>query len=363
MNNLNDFINEIHADEIVPIDGTLDTDLQWRIEEHVLNAIKQEPATFFNKKKAARKKRVVYALAATLLLALGITAMAAIQNDWDVQLINFMGISDADTLQLESGEVEINQTCKSMCIDYGEQEDGVEKSVQMTVSSSIGDKNSAYVRINTDYELPEDYNPETDYILPDTNHLYISRNKDGSGLIDFASTFTAFVEDGKLGFLFSIENAEKLNKSYVSFEIKDLYLYHDLGMPDSDSEEELLCAGTWNFKWKYSYKSNAKTYYMLKTFENDGITYYLTKIEVSPISVRAEAFRMPQDRQKPHEGKFLEEIHFTDGTVLKVDGFGGGGLGNGMFADFFVTVYKLGTTLNPEEVESIVICGKEIKLK
>lgn len=362
MNNLNDLINEIHNDEILEIEGNLNTAQQWRIEERILQAINEDDSIIY-KKKSKSKKWIVLALAATLLLALGLTTMAAIQNDWDVQLINFMGISNADTLQLESGEVEINQTCKSMCIDYGENEIGVEKAIQMTVVSSIGDKNSAYIRIETNYEVPKNYNPETDYVLPGTTCLSVSKNKDGAYFVDHGSTYLAFVENNKLGFLLSIENAEALNKSYVSFEMKDLYLYHDLGMEKSDSKEELLCTGSWKFEWKYNYKSNTETYYMLKTFQADSVTYYLTKIEVSPISIRAEAFRMPQDRQKSFSLEPFEEIRFTDGTSLKLGGPSGGGLKNGMFADFYIDTAHIGNTIDVKNLKSIIICGKEISLQ
>jgi len=361
MINLNNLITEIHEEETLPIDGSLRTDEQWKIEERILNVIKDEPIAIY-KKKSRRKKWLVIALAATLLLALSITAIAAFENDWDVQLLNFMGLSNTNTLQLESGEVKINETHKAMCIDYGENETGVEKIVEMTIDSSIGDKNSAYVKITTDYEMPANYNPETDYVLPEKHSMHISKKQNQSDFVDYASMFTCFVEDGKLGFLLSIENAEGLNKRYISLEIKDLYIYHDLGMEDSDSEEELLCKGSWCFSWKFSYQSNTDTHYMLRTLENNNINYYLTKIEISPISIRAEAFRLPQDRQKPHAHGFLEEIRFTDGTVLKVDGFGGGGLRDGMFVDLFIGTNELGISLNLKDIKSIVICGQEIFL-
>lgn len=43
-----------------------------------------------------------------MALALSITALASIHNEWDIALIQFMGIQDSNTLQLESGEVQMN---------------------------------------------------------------------------------------------------------------------------------------------------------------------------------------------------------------------------------------------------------------
>ena len=361
MNNLDDLIKNIHSSEIVKIEGTLDASTQWRIEDQILQNI-DVTSTILYRKKSKRKKRFLFLIAAAMLIALGLTGIAAVQNDWDVLLIDFMGISDADTLQLEGGDVQINKIAHyEKTSPYIESIDVlglVDAPIQMAAASSIGDKTSAYIRIETDYILPDTFNPETDYILPFNIRTNISPMLNGYG-----SEFMYFEEDGKLGFLLSITNCEKLNKSEISLEISDLYLYHDLNVKYGAPEEELLCAGTWNVDWKYNYKSNSQTYNMFKSFESNGVTYYLTHVEVSPISIRMEAFRMPQDRQKTQPGSWLEEIHFEDGTILYVEDDSGGGLRNGMFAESYVNARELGNAIDSHEVESIVVCGKEIILQ
>lgn len=354
MNNIDSLIREIQKHEVVEIDGALDKSSLKRIEEKVLNAISEERPVVHKRKR--HKRWFVYALVAVFTLALGLSVYAAKENEWDITLINFMGISNANTLQLEDGVVEINQVQRSMCVDYGHLETGEEKEIEIKAASSIGDKNEVYVRIETNYVLPDDFNPETDYILPEDYSLSVSSN---SG---YGSVFTYFAEDNKLGFLLSISNCQDINRAEISLYMENLYLYHDLQEDNANSEKELLCEGAWDLNWSYHYKSNTETNYMVHPFQSEGVTYYLTKVEVSPISVRMEAFRMPWDRDKQHPDAWLEEIHFSDGTVLQIDGLSGAGMKNGMFAESYIGVDVFGDAIDPEKVEMLVIEGEKISL-
>ena len=72
---------------------------------------------------------------------------------------------------------------------------------------------------------------------------------------------------------------------------------------------------------------------------------------------------MPHDRQKPYPTDWLEEIHLSDGTVIPIKRESSAGLKDGMFADSYVGIEMFGNALIPENVEKIVIMGKEIKLR
>lgn len=362
MNNLDDLIHDIHTDEALPIDGSLDAVQQWRIEEHILQSIKLEttdtissPVPFRFKPK--RRKWLTLALAAVLLFTLGITAIAAVKNEWDIQLINFMGISNADTLQLEGGEVQINKTATYTRESSVKDIAFPENPIQIKAISSIGDKNSAYIRIETDYEVPASYNEETDYFVMNDLDFYIEPMESGFGMV-----YTSFIEDGKLGFLMSVSNCENLNRCEIYLQLTDLYLYHDLKDDSTPAKPELICPGTWTLEWKFNYKSNMKTYRMFESIESNGVTYYLTKVEISPISVRLEAFRMPQDRQKEHPNDLLESLYFEDGSILTVESESSSGVRNGIFIDSYIDVSEFGNAIDADAVKSITICGKEIKL-
>lgn len=415
MNKLDYLIHDIEEQEVIEIEGALTEDARKRVEDKILKKIASESpvvtvshiitqshvdakgsnvtqkhldatdsgcTTKTLSAKGLHSKRLVLLLAATMVMMLGLTAAAAKRNDWDIALLNFMGISNGASLQLESGEVQINEMAGSHCVDYGTVDSGVERDVTVTAASSIGDKNEVYIRIETDYILPEDFNPETDYILPGEYHMNVSPNKSGYG-----SIFTFFTEGNRLGFLLSISNCEDVNRSTISLQMEDFYLYHDLNIGDSSEEtlnesagnphdgkgeypventppeKELLCEGSWDLSWQFRYESNTETYRMLHPFENNGVTYYLTKVEISPISIRMEAFRMPQDRQKPHPTDWLEEIHLTDGSVIPIAHESSAGLKNGMFADSYVGIEVFGDALIPENVEKIVIMGRDIELR
>ncbi len=356
MNRLDDLISEVRHSEVVDIKGSLDKDRQRRIENVIMKAVEEDISAVTRKRSS--KRWLVLGLAATLIMALGLTVYAARENEWDITLVNFMGISNVNTLQLENGVVEINQGQKSMCMDYGYVESGEAKEIEMRATTSIGDKNEVYVRIETDYVLPEAFDPETDYVLPEDYSLTVAPNKSGYG-----SVFTYFAEDNRLGFLLSISNCQDINRAEITLTMENLYWYHDLQEPYVDREKELLCEGIWELEWSYNYKSHTKTKYMLHAFEADEVTYYLTKAELSPISVRLEAFRMPGDRNKEHEDAWLEEIHFKDGTILQISNPSGGGIRNGMFAEEYIGVEAFGDAINVEEVEYLVICGERIYLR
>lgn len=346
MNSIDCLIREIQNHEVVEIDDCQDKDSMKRIEERVLQVVH---------KRKSHRKWLVLTLAATLTFALGLSVYAAKENEWDIELINFMGISSANTAQLENGVVEINQGQKSLCMDYGNVQSGEAKEVEMWAASSIGDKNEVYVRIETDYVLPDDFNVETDYILPEDYSLSVAPNKSGYGAM-----FTYFVEDNKLGFLLEISNCPNINRAEISICMENLYLYHDLQGHEGAAEKELLCKGSWELNWRYHYKSNTETYHMLRPLQLDGVTYYLTKVEVSPISIRMEAFRMPWDRDEEYPDISPEEIHFSDDTILQIEGLSGAGVRDRMFVESYIGVEAFGDVIDPKEVERLVIEGKEI---
>lgn len=356
MYKIDDLITEIHKNEVVDIPGQLTKEQKKRI------------AAYINRRKSfAYRKRTAVLLVAALVLVLGVTVFAARQNEWDITLMNFMGINETSALQLEGGEVIINEATTSTWTDYAENKSGTKKQISITEITSIGDKNSAYLRINTDYELPESFDEKTDYILPENHSMDITYNNifGHEEIRTFGSAFTSFYEGGKLGFLVSIENCKEVNKCNINLKIENLYWYHDLGQsedtPDTEPEE-LLAEGVWEKEWKFSYKSNVRTERCMKKINSEEGKIYLTKIEISPISVRMEAVRHPKDRELPWSIDMLEEIQYEDGTNMCVNTVGGGGIKNGIFIEEFTNMYYLDEVLEPEKVKYIKVCGQNIDL-
>ncbi len=346
---IDDLITEIKSDEAIEINGELSEIQKKRIKQKVMQ-------TTCGRKRSARKNKKILAvlLVSVLTVAFALTAYASNQQEWDIMLTNYMGISDADTLQLEGGQVEINKTCESQCMDYSDSKSGEQKNVTMRAVNSIGDKNHVYIRIETDYEIPEDFNPETNYIYAKESEIIVSDAN--------ATTIESFVEDNKLGFFISIEG-KNINRKDVCVRITDLYLGYKVKEDAVVLPEELICSGTWELNWKYNYKSNTKTYYRFCTFEDEGTTYYLSQIEVSPISIRAKAFRMPYDKEKNRsEDAWIKKIYLKDGTIIEVDSFYSSSAENGIFYEVFISVPQMSDSIVPEEIEKIVIGDKEVSI-
>lgn len=318
----------------------------------------------------SKRKSFILVLAATLVIAFGLTAGAAVSNEWDIALVNFMGVSNADTIQLEGGVVEIGAKDMAEGVDYSEGTSGKSKLITLRATTSIGDKNAAYIRLDTNYKVPEDFDETTDYILPAEYDVHVyGRNPDRGALEKTgAGTFTSIVENGKVSFLFYLHDFKSLNKSYVTVSLNDLVLYHGLKMTEGEMDPsqaettELLYTGEWNLEWKYSYKSNAKTCHTLKKIQQDDVTYYIKKIEVSPLGIRMEAVKKLGDRQKEVSDIDLEEIHLKDGRVISLDRTSVTGTRGDRWLEGYWDMELIGEALEPENVESITVVGSEIKL-
>lgn len=313
------------------------------------------------------KKLVVVLLAAALVLALGVMAVsAAVRHDWDRAILDFMGIRDADTTQLEDGTVLIGEsdTCSGRDLLTGEQ-----KEITFIASSSIGDKNAAYIRIDTDYEVPEDFDPETDYFMTEDFDLEVTTNY-LQGALDRSSVLESQVENGKLFFLLEISGTKNIDRSKVVLTFENLYYYHDLGMGDKDDAppKELVFRGSWNLEWKFDYRTVTKKAKMHEKVQVGEAAGYLTTVEITPLGIRIEG-RIAFDSWDVPTGKLeamkIEKITLKDGRAIEITETDSWGTSRGTYGYKFRGYYGvgvLGEPLNPDEVESITTDGKEIKI-
>lgn len=313
------------------------------------------------------KKLVVVLLAAALVLALGVMAVsAAVRHDWDRAILDFMGIRDADTTQLEDGTVLIGEsdTCSGRDRLTGEQ-----KEITFIASSSIGDKNAAYIRIDTDYEVPEDFDPETDYFMAEDFDLEVTTNY-LQGALDRSSVLESQVENGKLFFLLEISGTKNIDRSKVVLNFENLYYYHDLGMGDKDDAppKELVFRGSWNLEWKFDYRTVTKKAKMHEKVQVGEAAGYLTTVEITPLGIRIEG-RIAFDSWDVPTGKLeamkIEKITLKDGRAIAITETDSWGTSRGTYGYKFRGYYGvgvLGEPLNPDEVESITTDGKEIKI-
>jgi len=305
-----------------------------------------------NKFKLSKKRFALVLIAATLLL--GMSALAARDNEWDIVILNYMGISDADTKQLEDGAVTIDATVK----DNG---------ITMKAVSSVGDKNSAYIRIDTDYKLPASFQKETDYIVPDDWSTRI--NKDAGTDTDHGSSLEYFDNGGYLSFMVYIGNCNGLNRKNVEIKMSDLYIYHDLNITtQSDratekSSKYLLLAGNWNLSWKYNYRANVKDYYLLRIVQSKNDICFVTKLEITPISISAQAIKNPMNGKTETSSLLISKITMKDGSIIEFDKkITTGGCRDNLFLEGYRNITELGKVIDPTQVYSVTIGDKEIIL-
>lgn len=373
---MDDLMKEIHKTEAIDLPGFMDKEQQERVEARILAGIQElQKKTEINEKeemdgkivplrrKNKKKRFFILGIAAIMLLGLCLTAFASSNPDWDIELLRFMGLDESDTFQLESGEVKIQVYDSFIATEYDAEGNPSEKEVKIMAVSSIGDKNSACIRIETDYELPEGFDETTDYIMPGNYSLNVYEKPGKIIEKGWGSTMGYMNLDGKLGYMIYITGCQGLNKSHVKVRFEDFYLYHDLEKKEEEREEELLLKGKWELTWRYAYKSNVRSYQMLKRIELDDVPYYITDIEVSPLSVQINGFRMPWNRKKDYAGFKIERIQYKDGTGLEVGGWSSAGNHNGMVFDTFLGTTEMKTTIDVNNIKSIVIGENEIILK
>lgn len=372
--NLDDLIQEIYETEAPDLPGFLDQEQQKRIESKILAQIMEVDAISESKlgleengnvKKipVVRKKKkrwLILALAAVLLLGLCLGTFARREENWDQNMLEFIGLGKEDHLELESGEVKLEVYDVSWAKEYKDAKQTAEKVVRMQAETSLGDKNSACVRIGTDYDVPDDFDAEKDYILPENSEIHVYENPEKKVETMKGTILGSYLENGKVGFFVYLTGCKDLNQSYVSMSFQNLVRYR---AQDGEEEKELLLDASWDLQWKYDYKSSTEQDTMLKKIKVDGINYYITKVEISPLSVKVEGFRMPWNRKVSYESFKIDEIRYQDGTVLKVGEFSSAGCKNGMQMDLFLGTPQMQTTIQVEKLKSIVIGGNEIKIK
>ena len=253
----------------------------------------QNPVRIFKK-----KKWLVAILAATFLFSM--VALAANDGSWDIRLMEYWNLTD--TTYLSDGAV---------LIDVKSNQDN---HMSVTAYSSIGDKNNTAIILEvdiTDEKSDELLDlSEKGYFLFDSNDINL-QNKNGSPAnFGYGSCLESFVEDGKLYFLLTI-NCENINRLGINLILKDLYYETEAG------ERTLFKEGTWNLQWTYQYAENVKTYYPFKTANCSGINVFITKVEVSPISISIWGIRNPFSNNEKDQTFHMPDSFQINKILLK----------------------------------------------
>lgn len=375
---IDSLLQDIHDDETLSFTETLSSEQQSRIESMILSSIHHEQP-FSSTQETRQKERpqskegqklrprkfLALVLAAALLMAFGVVASAARSSDWDIALMEFMGIDNADTLQWSDGTVQIQSSSVCSGTDYAQDPAGEIQPLKIAATSSIGDKNAAYIRLDTNYILPENFDSEHDYILPGNTsvNVYEKNPQSNPAITTCGTVFTSMEDEGKLVFLLYTADCPKINKSYVALDFEDLYLYHDKEDTDNtvSDEPELLYKGRWSLHWKYAYRSNVKQIRLLKPLQIEGVKCWLTQVEVSSLGIRLKAFVNPLHRVSGAVWMDIDKVSYKDGTVLEIGGSSTAGNRNGIFLEGYCGTDVIKEVLNVDEIKSITVRGQNIE--
>ncbi|MGN0711677.1 MAG: DUF1287 domain-containing protein [Anaerovoracaceae bacterium] len=327
------------------------------IDESYMDGVKRKEITV-----TRRKRMGVLMLAAVLVFAMCITASAVIENEWEIDIINYLGLSNADTEQLHDGSVLINASDTQ---EVTNRLTGEKEKVKLEAIWSIGDKRNVFIKIETNIEPGESFNPERDYYIPQVWEYEIKEGKKDR-IKTSAGTIESRIEEGKLCFYMAIQDCEDLNKSHVTVKMGDIYLYHDKGVYD-DAEtapEEHVYDGEWTLSWTYSYKSHEVKKNINKVIDFDGNKIFVKSVRVTPLEIKLEAYTLSGDMSSENLPE-IESIRLNNGFEIKTENVGGGGYGStaipGIYhIERYVSAAWLGYTFNPAEVQSITLGETEI---
>lgn len=290
----------------------------------------------------SKMRRRILLLVAVLLLGT-MTVQAAEKLEWDIYLEQSLGLDEEAKVQLEDGYTVIDESDTS-------------QGIELRAVTAIGDKYSMYIRFDTNFLLPE--GSEEAYYQFDNVDITVSSGKNDLLTKSHGATWYPYNNEGYLGMWLEITDCEDINRSYMNIAVSDLYKLSEDG---EYSQEQLIAEGDWNISWKNNYKSNGKTYWRLKKVDTVQMDYIVTSIEVTPITVFVKGIELSREEKLTSPMIQIEKVIMKDGTVYEISGCSGGN-SNNIWLDSYATIRELGETINPEEVESIIVDGVTIRL-
>lgn len=317
------------------------------------------------RKRSHSKKMLTVLLIAALTAAFALVAAADNKNEWSIAILNYMGLSDADTTQLADGMVVINVSDEHRVKNEltGEMED-----IIFTAKSSVGDQKNSYIHILTNIKVPLDYDEQNDYFSAEIWELSVKKKKNGT-LLMHGAMLECMVEDGFLSLMMKISDTENLNTSYIELTLGNIYYNHDRGTKEVEKPEELFYSGCWNMSWKYSYQSNQRMETVHQTIRIGDVKYKVKSIVITPLEIKVKGTLAYKDRHFDADQLNISSLTLKDGTVISLKQSAGGhgmGTGWGMLPYCRLEVYETlewyDVVLNPEEVVSVNVNGEEICL-
>ncbi|MDE6625435.1 MAG: hypothetical protein K2K56_03570 [Lachnospiraceae bacterium] len=280
-------------------------------------------------------------LMTVFVMLMGMAALAK-ERDWDIRMAEMLGLSNVME-KLEGGYVEIGVS-------------DVSEGITVTAVRLIGDQNSQWIQFDTD--IPWEVGENGYYLFGDLQEYY--RDKRGR-IISGGGEFYSFDNQGYVSFISYRMDTEKINRAEVEIFAENIYAYQD----DKEKQGTLIGNGKWQLSWRNCYAANTVRKHPYKWVTMKGkngtkFTCNIHKIEISPISIRIEAWKNPLAGNT--EDCFLEvdSVTLKDGTVIPCQTSSGGNYNNWSL-ESFISFQEIGQ-IDTGNVDYITIGGKRIQI-
>ena len=305
------------------------------------------------KKRKERKTKIFsifqkrnIAVITAMVMMLGVFVYAK-EADWDIKMAEMLGLSYVMD-ELDGGYVRIDEFSES-------------EGVTITASQSIGDRNTQWIQIDTN--IPWEAGEKGYYLFEDWYEEFKLSSR-GHPQGSYGSTCWSYNNSGCVSFIIQVEGLKKINRAYVDLSLEGIRLYQT----DQDEEGEQVSAGIWHLTWKNSYAANIITRHPYKRVSiqaEDGSKFdcIISKIEISPVSLRIEAWKNPKEGTSESCHLKVDSITLQDGTRIQPDNISSGNSNNCILTSFLCfDPFSDMKGVNLQDIDYVTICGEDISI-
>lgn len=324
--------------------GRQQTDLMLEKQEKmtlqkIYAQMQKEKGKKENVRLFGRRKALILIAAAVMMLGMVVFAREA---DWDIKMAEMLGLSNVME-DLEGGYVRIGTSAQS---------DGV----TVTATQAIGDRNSQWIQFDTDLPWEEGKY----YLFGEEEAGFYTQ---GDIMVSAGCTLVSYNQDGCVSFLLYAVDCNKINRARVKVHFAEIYEYED----GNDEEGKLVSSGEWNLEWSNCYAANTITrhpYRNITLEATDGTEFscILHKIEISPVSIRIEAWKHPGTGNAENSLVRMDSITLQDGTVISCDEWTCAGSRDNWALETFYSFADI-EHVNMNNIAYITVGGRDIRIQ
>lgn len=246
-------------------------------------------------------------------------------------------------------------------IDAGDTDNGITVSAE----AIIGDKYNACIVFSFRRDdgapiLPEGTNVRA-LQLGGFGDVDLIRMGGAHGSARFVDTVPG---DNEIHYIYSISADEPLNRGTAKVSFGDLYCW-----PEDSEKSVKILDGNWKFRFEVDYEDSAVSLGGRETFQQGGMNFTITDIQLSPIAVQvsyevdfevqwsnAPSGQMPAEDRREVD-RYLENVELVltkkDGTIIDLSYSAGGSIRPENGKTYCVKGTVLDEIISLEELESI----------